>query len=60
MSESDDRTHDDDRDAQKDAQKDPRSGASTDASELSDDGVGGTMTDEPNTMEPEEGLPEED
>ncbi|AEG43076.1 hypothetical protein [Isoptericola variabilis] len=30
----------------------------TDASELSDEGVGGTMT-EPNTMEPEEGLPEE-
>jgi hypothetical protein len=32
----------------------------TDASDLSEEGVGGTMTDEPNTMEPEEGLPEED
>lgn len=56
MSQSDDRTRDDDQDAQKGAQQDAR----TDASELSDDGVGGTMTDEPNTMEPEEGLPEDE
>lgn len=47
MSETDDRTIDDDERGQKDA------------SELSDDGVGGTITDEPNTMEPEEGLPDE-
>ncbi len=29
------------------------------ASDLSDEGVGATMSDEPNTMEPEEALPEE-
>lgn len=48
MSETDDRPHDDDQRDQKDA------------SDLSDQGVGATMSDEPNTMEPEEGLPEED
>ncbi|WP_159798349.1 hypothetical protein [Puerhibacterium puerhi] len=31
-----------------------------DASGLSDEGVGATMSDEPNTMEPEEGLPPEE
>ena len=48
MSETDDRAHDGDERDQKDA------------SDLSDQGVGGTTTDEPNTMEPEEALPEDD
>jgi len=46
MSENDESTRDDERDQK-------------DASDLSDDGVGGTATDEPNTMEPEEGLPKD-
>src|SRR5699024_3241699 len=33
---------------------DGRTGGSTDAEDLSDDGVGGTATDEPTTFEPEE------
>jgi hypothetical protein len=48
MSETDDRNQD----------SDERN--HTDVSELSDEGLGATVTDEPNTMEPEEGLPEED
>ncbi|MBD7917155.1 hypothetical protein H9657_02535 [Cellulomonas sp. Sa3CUA2] len=33
---------------------DGRTGSSTDAEDLSDDGVGGTTTDEPSSFEPEE------
>lgn len=33
---------------------DGRTGSSTDAEDLSDEGVGGTATDEPSTFEPEE------
>lgn len=48
MSESDDRNFDDDERDQKNA------------SDLSDEGLGATASDEPNTMEPEEALPDED
>jgi hypothetical protein len=47
MSETDDRAGRDEREEK-------------DASDLSDEGVGATVTDEPNTMEPEEALPEDD
>lgn len=48
MSETDDRGRDSDEREQKDA------------SDLSDEGLGATATDEPNTMEPEEAPPEDD
>jgi hypothetical protein len=48
MSETDDRSHDDGDEHGQQA-----------ASDLSDEGVGATLSDEPNTMEPEEALPEE-
>lgn len=47
MSETDDRARHDERDEK-------------DASDLSDQGLGATATDEPNTMEPEEAPPDGD
>jgi hypothetical protein len=47
MSETDDRTHDD-------------AHAQKTASDLSDEGLGATASDEPNSFEPEEALPEGD
>ncbi|WP_164545223.1 hypothetical protein [Antribacter gilvus] len=48
MSETDDRSREDDDRTEKDA------------SDLSDEGLGATASDEPNTMEPEEVPPEDD
>ena len=54
MSETDDQTDDQTNEGE---EHKPRV---TDASQLSDQGLGATASKQPNTMEPEEALPDED